>query len=96
MDNQLDKAALPPVRPSFFGPPANWHLWSRMGQRFWGGVLFGIGLGLFVAKFLQELELWKYALVGFIAIALIGGGLGIAVQAARRTLQREKNQPKNQ
>jgi hypothetical protein len=67
-----------------------------MGQRFWGGVLFGIGLGLFVAKFLQELELWKYALVGFIAIALIGGGLGIAVQAARRTLQREKNQPKNQ
>ena len=35
-------------------------------------MLFGLGLGLFVAKFLQELELWRFALLGFIAIVLVG------------------------
>ena len=67
-----------------------------MGQTFWGGMLFGLGLGLFVAKFLQELELWKFALVGFIAIVLVGGGLGVAMQAVRGSLQAEKDQPLNQ
>ena len=96
MDSQQEKPSLPPDRPSFFGRPASFHLWSRVGQTFWGGLLGGLGLGLFVAKFLQELEIRQTAWVGFIAIALVGGGLGIALSAVRRNLHQEKDQPKNQ
>ena len=96
MDSQPEKPNLPPERPSFFGLPASWHLWTRVGQTFWGGLLGGLGLGLFVAKFLEELEVFKTVWVGFLAIVLVGGGMGIAMRAARRNLQREKDQPKNQ
>ena len=95
MNSEQVEPSHAPDRPSFFGLPESIHLWLRMGQTFWGGVLFGLGLGLFVAKFLQELELWRFALVGFIAIVLVGSGLGIAMQAVRRSLQPEKNQPQN-
>ena len=63
---------------------------------FWGGLLGGIGLGLFFAKFLEDLELWKWALVGFIACALVGIGPGIAMGEVRRKLQQEKDQPQKQ
>jgi hypothetical protein len=71
-------------------------MWSRLGRTYWGGVLFGLGLGLFVAKILQDLELWKFALVGFMAIAFVGIGQGIAWGAVRRNLQQEKDQARNQ
>jgi hypothetical protein len=68
-------------------------MWSQLGWTFWGGVLFGLGLGLFVAKFLQELEIWRFAWVGFIAIVLVGIGPGLAWRAVRRKLQAEKDNP---
>ena len=85
MNSQQVEPSHPSDRPSFLGLPDSVRVWSQMGPSFWGGVLFGIGLGLFAAKFLQELEIWRFALVGFIAIVLVGSGLGIAMRAARRS-----------
>ena len=95
MNSEPIEPSHPSDRPSFFGLPDTIQLWAGMGPTFWGGVLFGLGLGLFVAKFLQELELWRFALVGFIAIVLVGSGFGIAMQAVRRSVHREKNRPQN-
>ena len=93
MDNQQGKPGSSPDKPSFFGLPESFHLWARVGSRFWGGVLSGIGLGLFVASWLMELEVMKTVWTGFIAIVLIGLGLGIAWQAARREWLAEKGRP---
>ena len=95
MDNQQDKSAPPPDRPSFFGIPPSFLLWARMGATFWGGLLAGLGIGLFVAKFLLDLEVFRTVWVGFIAIALVGIGMGIAVQAVRRSSRPYKDKPQN-
>ncbi len=93
MDNQQGKPGSLPDKPSFFGRPESFHMWARMGFRFWGGVLFGIGLGLFVASWLMELEVMKTVWTGFSPIVLIGLGLGMAVRAARREWLAEKGRP---
>ena len=95
MDSQQEKPTPPPDRPSFFGLPASFLLWARLGGTFWGGVLAGLGLGLFVAKFLEDLEVFRTVWVGFIAIALVGIGLGIVVQTGRRNSQPDKGKPQN-
>jgi len=95
MDSQQENLNPPPERPSFFGLPASFFLWARLGGTFWGGVLAGLGLGLFVAKFLEDLEVFRTVWVGFIAIALVGIGLGIAVQTVRRSSQPDKGKPQN-
>ena len=95
MDSQQEKPTPPPDRPSFFGLPAGFRLWARVGATFWGGLLAGLGIGLFVAKFLEELEVFRTVWVGFIAIALVGIGLGIAVQTVRRSSQPDKGKPQN-
>jgi hypothetical protein len=66
-----------------------------VGAPFWGGVLAGLGIGLFVAKFLEELEVFRMVWVGFIAIALVGIGMGIAVQTVRRSSQPDQGKPRN-
>jgi hypothetical protein len=93
MDNQQGKPGSLPDKPSFFGWPESFFLWARLGSRFWGGVLFGIGLGFFVASWLMELEMMKTVWTGFIAIVLIGLGLGMAVRTARREWLAEKVRP---
>jgi hypothetical protein len=94
MDNQ-ENPSPPPDRPSFFDIPASFHLWARVGPTFWGGLLAGLGIGLFVAKSLEELGVFKMVWVGFMAVALVGGGLGIAVQAVRRSSRPDTGKPQN-
>ena len=95
MDNQREPQSLRANRPSFFSLPPNFFLWARVGSRFWGGLLAGIGIGLFVAKSLEEFGVFKLVWVGFVAIALVGGGLGIAVRAVRRNSQPDAGKPQN-
>jgi hypothetical protein len=92
VDSQQEKPGLPPDpdRPSFFGLPTGFFLWARVGPRFWGGLVAGVGLGLFAANFLEELGFWRTPWVGFIAIVMVGMGLGIAVASVRRSLEAEK------
>jgi predicted lipid-binding transport protein (Tim44 family) len=92
MESQPEKPRLPPDpdRPSFFGLPTSCRLLARLGARFWGGLLAGLGLGLFAASFLEELGFWRTAWVGFIAVVLAGIGQGIAIASVRRSLETEK------
>jgi F0F1-type ATP synthase assembly protein I len=96
MNSQQEKTNLLPNRPSFFGLPTSWYLWSRVGARFWGGVLAGLGLGLFVARILAELEIPTMVWLRGIAIVLLVIGPIIALASVRRSLQSEKDQPQNQ
>ena len=82
--NSQENLNPPAERPSFFGMPPNSFLLAGLGARFWGGLLAGIGIGLFVAKSLDELGIFKLVWVGFVAVALIGTGQGIAFKAVRR------------
>jgi predicted lipid-binding transport protein (Tim44 family) len=95
MGSQQAKPGLPPDRPSFFGLPFSFYLWARVGPRFWGGLLSGLGLGLLVAAALAELGLQRNVWVGVIAILLAGIGQVIALRSVRRSLQLEKDQPQN-
>ena len=85
----------PPDRPSFFGRPASFQLWAGVGATFWGGLLAGLGFGLFVAKFLDDLEVFRTVWVGFLAIVLVGIGPGIAFQAVRRSSKPGEGKPQN-
>jgi hypothetical protein len=96
MNSQQEKINPRPNRPSFFGLPASLILWSRLGARFWGGVLGGLGLGLLVAKILAEQEIPTVGWLGFMAVILAAIGPIIALASVRRSLQSEKDQPQHQ
>jgi hypothetical protein len=91
-----EKPDLRTDKPSFFGLPASWYLWSRLGARFWGGVLAGLGVGILVAKSLAELEIPTTGWLRGIAILLGIIGPIIALASVRRSLQAEKDQPQDQ
>ena len=94
MDSQQEKPDPPPDRPSFFGLPASWHLWARVGPTFWGGLLAGLGLGLLVARVLEELEVRKTVWVGVLGIVLVAIGQVIALRAVRNW-QPDRDKPQN-
>ena len=96
MNSQQEKPEVLPHRPSFFGVPAGLNLWSRLGARFWGGVLAGLGLGLLVEKILAELEIPTVGWLRFVAIVLLSIGPIIALASVRCSLQSEKDQPQHQ
>lgn len=93
MDTPNDVSGQGPSHQSFFRIPPNFSLWTHLGQRYWGGLLCGIGLGMFVAKFLQDFNMWENSPgVGFVAICLIGGGSGLALRATRHAMLQEVKQ----
>jgi len=90
MDLRQETPDSRPARPSFFGLPASWRLWSQVGTRFWAGVLVGLGIGLLVGAALVELELMtlqRKAWVSVTGIALAVFGLAMVWQAVRRSHQ---------
>ena len=95
MDSEQEKLTPLPDRPSFLGLPAGFYLWARVGATFWGGVLAGLGFGLFLAKILEDLEVFRTVWVGLIAIVLVGLGPGIALQAVRRSSKPGEGKPPN-
>jgi hypothetical protein len=95
MDSQQEKPSPSPDRLTFFGLPASWHLWARVGATFWGGVLAGLGIGLLVARVLAELEVQRTVWVGVIGIVLAGLGPVIAFRAVRGSWQPDKGKPQN-
>ncbi|HLJ91925.1 MAG TPA: hypothetical protein VKU02_01900 [Gemmataceae bacterium] len=77
----------PSNRSRFFGFPVSWRGWSGMGQRFWAGVLMGIGLGLLLGAALLEQNLMavdRKAWVSVTGIVLAFLGLTIARRAVKR------------
>lgn len=96
MTSQQEKPKTLPDRPSFFGLPASWHLWSRVGARFWGGVLAGLGIGILVAKSLAELEIPTTGWLRGVAILMGISCPIIALESVRRALQSEEDQPRRQ
>jgi hypothetical protein len=95
MPSQQENPGPPPERPSFFGVPESLRLWARVGSTFWGGLLAGLGLGLFVAAALEELGVFKTVWVGFAAVVLLGIGQGMAWRAVRRSRQPNTEKPQN-
>jgi hypothetical protein len=78
MQNQLNRSR-------FFGLPSSWRIWSRMGRRFWAGVLMGNGLGLLLGAALVEQGLMTFdhkAWVSMAGILLAFLGQSIARGAA--------------
>jgi hypothetical protein len=97
MAAQQEKSNPQSDRPSFFGMPASWRVWSQLGTKFWSGVLVGVGIGLLLGAGFVELEmmtLHRKAWVSLTGIVLAGIGQAIAWRSARRQ-QLEKNKPQD-
>jgi hypothetical protein len=95
MESQQENLSPPPDRPSFFGLPANFYLWTHLGAKFWGGLMAGLGIGLLVARTLEDFEVPRAGWLRAIAILLGIGGPLIALRAARRNAQPDKSKPRN-
>jgi hypothetical protein len=52
MDKQLETTDPPPKKRGFFDRPASFDFYMNAGGRFLGGLLFGLGWGLYVGFFL--------------------------------------------
>ena len=100
MNNQQENASPAPERPSFFGLPPNLRYMSH--ALFWGGVLFGVGLGILLAAVLVALEVirpdrnrwdhWVSVLV--LAFVLIGQAIAQRAVRASPPPQQEKGTSK--
>jgi hypothetical protein len=100
MNDQQENASPASERPSFFGLPPNLRYMSR--ALFWGGVLFGAGLGMLLAAILVALEAirpernrwdhWVSVLV--LAFVLIGQIIAQRAVRAGRQPQQEKGTSK--
>jgi len=87
MDKQLETTDRQPKRRGFFDRPASFDFWLSVGGRFWGGLLVGLGWGLWTGVWLIKDELvpansmfWVVAWLGLFFI-----GLNIALRAVRRS-----------
>jgi hypothetical protein len=57
MDNQSETTARQPKRRGFLDRPASVDFWMNAGGRFFGGLLTGLGFGLFLGASLIKDEL---------------------------------------
>jgi hypothetical protein len=87
MDNQLETADRQPKKRGFFDRPAGVDFWLSVGGRFWGGLLIGLGIGLFLGASLikdqivpTDSGLWVGAWLVLFSLGLI-----ITQRAIRRT-----------
>jgi hypothetical protein len=94
MNNQQENTSPASERPSFFGLPPRMRYMSR--ALFWGGVLFGAGLGVFLAAILVALEAirldrnrWDHW-VSVLVLAFILIGQAIAQRAVRASQQSQQ------
>lgn len=76
-----------PQRRGFFDRPASMDFWMAVGGRFWGGLLVGLGWGLFTGATLIKDDLvplnswlWVTAWLGLFFI-----GLNIAIRSVNRS-----------
>jgi hypothetical protein len=91
MHNEQESASPAPERPSFFGLPLHLRYMSR--ALFWGGVLFGAGLGVLLTAVLVALEVvkpernrWDHW-VSVMVLAFVLVGQSIAQRAVRASQQ---------
>jgi hypothetical protein len=71
-------------------------IWRHLGAHFWGGVLFGLGIGLLLAAVLVELELLTLqhkAWVSVTGILLAVAGQAIVRRAVSRYRQPNEDKP---
>jgi hypothetical protein len=87
MDKQLETSDRQPKRRGFFDRPAGVDFLMNVGGRFWGGLLIGIGFGLFIGAMLVKDELipldsglWVIAWLVLYSIGLV-----ITNRAVRRS-----------
>jgi hypothetical protein len=96
MDNQQQASRPPSDRPSFFEIPPQMGFWRHLGAHFWGGALFGMGIGLLLAAVLVEQELLTLqhkAWVSVTGILLALTGQGIVRRAVSRDRQLKEDKP---
>jgi hypothetical protein len=87
MDKQSETTDCQPKRRGFFDRPAGVDFWMNVGGRFWGGLLIGIGFGLFIGAMLVKDELvpLNSALWVISWLVLYSIGLAITQRAVRRS-----------
>ena len=94
MNDRQENASPTSERPSFLGLPPNLRYMAH--ALFWGGVLFGGGLGIFLAAILVALEVirpertrWDHW-VSVMVLALVLIGQAVAQKAVRARLQPQR------
>jgi hypothetical protein len=95
MDNQQQASHPVSDRPSFFGLPRQMRV-RHLTAQFWGGVLFGLGIGLLTGAALVELELLALqhkAWVSLTGILVAGIGQWITWRAVEQDRKSKEDKP---
>jgi hypothetical protein len=87
MDKQLETTDPQPKKRGFFDRPASFDFWMSVGGRFWGGLLVGLGFGLFTGAMLIKDELIPLNSMFWVItwLVLFFIGLNIAQRSVRRS-----------
>src|SRR4051812_21152542 len=87
MDKQLETTDCQPKRRGFFDRPEFVDFWMTVGGRFWGGLLIGVGFGLFIGSSMIKDELLPPNSVLWIGawVVLFFIGLNITQRAVHRS-----------
>jgi hypothetical protein len=96
MDKESETTDPQSKRRGFFDRPASVDFWLSVGGRFWGGLLIGLGFGLFMGAALVKDELvsldsglWVVAWLVLYSIGLVITHRAVRRSAAPGTVQSE-------